>query len=101
MLCSFIYKLLELKYYISLIRMKYNAEKILPRKVYGSSTGSIPIQVNKIQMEIKFQKIIFLYGENFFTMVFLFFRQRPSKLKMASTIMITPPSFEGIARRIA
>ncbi len=48
---------------------------------------------------VRNQKFIFLFGENF--LLFVFLNGKIAKITMAIVKAITPPSLEGIDRRIA
>jgi len=80
--------------------MKYRVVKIFPNSTNGGSTGLAPIQVSRATSEMKAQKIDFLVGENFILSTLLFMA-RGASTKMAAAIAMTPPSLEGIARRMA
>jgi len=58
-----------------------------------------PIQVKIINVLVRNQKLIFLFGENFLLLVF--FVGRIIRIKMAMARAVTPPSFDGIDRRMA
>lgn len=68
--------------------------------VYGYSTGFAPIHVNNAITLINNQKLIFFVGLNFL-FIFFFLREINIKAKIELPIANTPPSFEGMARRIA
>lgn len=80
---------------------KYATVKIFPIMVNGSSTGLAPIHVSKAPTTTKLQKNAFFVGENFFTKELGVFRHRVSKNRMAPAIAITPPSLDGIDRKMA
>lgn len=79
--------------------MKYKALVTWPIASYGGSTGLAPIHVRMIRILIKDQNFVFLLGENFVLFGFIFIVI--SKIAMDITNATTPPSFEGIDRRIA
>jgi len=58
-----------------------------------------PIQVRIIMIEINNQNFIFMMGLNLFDIIFVFTKY--VKLRIEAARAMTPPSFEGIARRIA
>lgn len=66
----------------------------------GGSTGFAPIQVNKHTVEMNTQNHIFFVGENFLFNL-LVFTVRIIKIKIAEIIATTPPSLDGIDRKIA
>lgn len=67
---------------------------------YGCSTGLAPTQVSNITVDRNTQKFSFFVGLNLLFIVF-FFTMSVSIAKIDITIATTPPSLEGIARRIA
>jgi len=72
--------------------------KICPIASNGSSTGFAPIQVKITRIAARDQNFIFLKGLNF-DLVSLF--TDTAKIKIEARRAMTPPSFEGIERRIA
>lgn len=82
------------------IREKYVTVRICPIDVYGVSTGFAPIHVKSKTLNTSIQNRDFFNGENFLLNLLLF-KHGIIKHKMAISMAITPPSFEGIARRIA
>lgn len=71
-------------------------------KIYGSSTGRMPIQVNKIIVIVKFQNINFIIGQNWFLKMFLLFViGKINKIIIDKIKAITPPNLLGIDRKIA
>jgi len=78
--------------------MKYTALKICPIISKGSSTGLAPIQVNRIRAASKDQNFNFFNGLNFdldFLLIVI------ARIMMEARRATTPPSLEGIERRIA
>lgn len=65
---------------------------------YGFSTGLAPIQVKMQIIEIKIQNLIFFVGLNFDGLDFE--RTKIAGIKTDKARAITPPSFDGIDRRI-
>jgi hypothetical protein len=70
-----------------------------PIPSYGGSTGLAPIQVKRRVVATRVQNFIFLRGLNFLD----FDLFMDSTIKKATDIAraITPPSFDGIDRKIA
>jgi len=64
----------------------------------GLSTVFAPIHVNTKITEIKNQNLNFLKGRNF--LLFLFPKTKIDKIKIEAAKARTPPSLEGIDRRI-
>lgn len=66
----------------------------------GGSTGLAPIHVSRITRVTKIQNMAFFLGENFLFSLFDFITST-SRIKIAPTIAKTPPSLDGIDRRMA
>jgi hypothetical protein len=64
----------------------------------GLSTVFAPIQVRITTVEEKSQNVAFLIGLNF--VLTFFFITRVAKIMMEAASAITPPSFDGMDRRI-
>jgi len=64
----------------------------------GLSTVFAPIQVRIITVEVNSQNVVFFIGLNF-VLVF-FFITKMAKIRIDATSATTPPSFDGIERRI-
>jgi len=71
-----------------------------PILIKGCSTGFAPTHVRITVRAINVHIVIFFRGENFFMSLFSF-RTRVDKIKIAPIMAKTPPSFDGIDRRIA
>lgn len=71
-----------------------------PISLNGGSTGFAPIHVSRVAVTRNTQNINFFTGLN---LLFLddFFNVRTPMITMAATIASTPPSFDGIDRKIA
>lgn len=65
----------------------------------GCSTALAPIHVKINTIEIKIQNNVFVVGLIFDEILFLFLKYASITIDIASAT--TPPSFDGIARRIA
>ena len=74
--------------------------RICPNITKGVSTGLAPIHVKRREILINIQNFDFFEGLNFLLMVF-FLNISRSKIKIAAPMAITPPSFDGIARKMA
>lgn len=74
--------------------------RVWPTPENGGSTGLAPIQVKSPTVEMNAQNEIFFAGENFLFIVFLF-RVSTRSTRIAAAIATTPPSLDGIDRRIA
>lgn len=66
----------------------------------GGSTGLAPIHVRSETKVTNNQKFIFLLGLNFLFILF-FFIVNTARIRIDPTMASTPPSLEGIERRIA
>ena len=66
----------------------------------GGSTGFAPIHVKTVAVTANVQNSDFFTGENFFLKIG-FLKHSTKSTKIESTIATTPPSFEGIDRRMA
>jgi len=76
--------------------------RIWPTKIYGSSAGRAPIQVNRVTVLIIIQNRIWLIGLNWFPLVFaLLVKGRIKIIAIDNTNAIAPPSLLGIERKIA
>jgi len=82
-----------------MILVKYKTLVICPIDSYGGSTGFAPIHVRIANVLVRNQKFIFLFGENFLLLVFL--NGRIARIAIAIARAMTPPSFDGIDRKIA
>jgi len=79
--------------------MKYPLLNSWPIASYGCSTGLAPIQVRIAKTLTINQNFDFFIGENFPPLDFLF--TITIKISSEEISAITPPSFDGIDRRIA
>jgi len=70
-----------------------------PTDSKGGSTGLAPIHVRTRKILTNVQNFNFDEGLNLF--VFIFISGRIMKIKIDASKAITPPSFDGIDRRIA
>lgn len=83
-----------------IIKKKYKTVRIIPISVYGYSTGFAPIHVSNITTLINSQKLIFFMGLNFL-FIFFFLSEINIKANIELPMANTPPSLDGMARRIA
>lgn len=83
-----------------IIKKKYKTVRIIPILVYGYSTGFAPIHVSNITTLINSQKLIFFMGLNFL-FIFFFLSEINIKANIELPMANTPPSLDGMARRIA
>jgi hypothetical protein len=81
--------------------VKYKILKIFPRSVKGGSTGFLPTNVRIIKTEENDQYLAFLIGENFLLEFDILFNGKISKTATDIIRAITPPTFDGIERKIA
>ena len=79
-------------------RAKYAALKICPIVSKGSSTGLAPIHVRRVRVAKRVQNIVFFVGLNLDLAFLLIVTVRT---RMDAKRAMTPPSFEGIDRRMA
>lgn len=80
--------------------MKYAVVKACPNDTKGGSTGLAPIHVRSPTIVISLQNIAFFVGENFL-FVFSFLTTITAKIIIEHSIASTPPSFDGIDRKMA
>lgn len=73
---------------------------IIPTAINGGSTGLAPIHVNIKNSLTSVQNDIFFIGANFLFNLF-FFKHNVASTSTEHTMATTPPSFDGIDRRIA
>ena len=74
--------------------------RIAPIDENGGSTGLAPIQVSNITTTMNLQYTALPVGLNFLLILFSL-KHRTKNTKIAATIATTPPSLEGIDRKIA
>lgn len=79
--------------------MKYIALTACPIFSYGGSTGLAPIHVKATNTLTSLQIFIFFVGLNFVFFVFLI--TNTIRIAMDEASATTPPSFDGIDRKIA
>jgi len=80
--------------------MKYITLVTWPIFSNGGSTGFLPIQVRVTKIVTVTQNFIFDFGLNFVIFFFLV-RGMVNKIRIDIRSATTPPSFDGIDRRIA
>jgi len=83
------------------INMKYTILVFCPMSSYGGSTGLAPIHVRIISLLISVHKVALVVGEFFFLFFFLVDRMGSRNTINDPAKATTPPSFDGIDRRIA
>jgi hypothetical protein len=79
--------------------VKYTTLIVCPIFSYGGSTGLAPIHVNSTAVATNVQNFAFFLGENFLD--FEFFVNSTMRNATDPARATTPPSLEGIDRRIA
>lgn len=79
--------------------MKYITLATCPIFSYGGSTGFAPIHVRITKVLARIQNFAFFWGRNFVLFVFLLIMTR--RIIIDARSAITPPSFDGIDRKIA
>jgi len=78
---------------------KYMIVRLFPIDSNGGSTGFAPIHVSRKKILTKDQNFSLDNGLNFFDFVFI--KGRIANTRMDARRATTPPSFEGIERRMA
>ncbi len=82
--------------------MKYNRVKIWPVRMNGVSTGHAPIQVSRMTLLNKVQRIVLFIGKNWIPLILLFLIMGIiNRIAIEVTNAITPPNLLGIDRKIA
>ena len=75
--------------------------RICPLCSSGGSTGFAPIHVRSVAVAASVQNFTFLVGSVFDVCFFFLFVIGTSRIRIDMTRAMTPPSFDGIERRIA
>ena len=83
------------------ISLKYTTLVVCPSRTNGSSTGCAPIQVRVANVATRAHRPPFFRGLNFIDFVLGFFSAGAYMMTTEAARAITPPSFDGIDRKIA
>jgi hypothetical protein len=81
--------------------VKYTILVICPTATNGSSTGFAPSHVSVTNVLISSHRVAFFDGANFIDFTFGFFRAGAYITTMDIARAMTPPSLDGMDRRIA
>jgi hypothetical protein len=81
--------------------MKYITLATCPVLSYGGSTGLAPIQVSTVKIEKNVHMIAFALGKNLEDFIVFLFVISSRSAKIDASSANTPPSLDGIDRRIA